>query len=57
VLLSPAGPLAWASGRAGLAGPSPAIWAELDPAPKKLCWAGPGPVQSSQKNKKQKNKK
>jgi len=32
MLLSPAGPLAWASGWAGLAG----LWAELDPAKKKV---------------------
>jgi len=36
VLLSPAGPLAWANGRAGLAGPSPAHVGCAGPSPKKI---------------------
>jgi len=37
VLLSPAEPLAWASGQAGLAGSNPApTWAELGPDPKNI---------------------
>jgi len=50
-LINSAGPLVWASGRAGWARPSP-FWAELGPAQK--IYAKPGRAQPSQKNNKNK---
>jgi hypothetical protein len=49
-LLCPAGPLAWASGRAGLARPSPT-------SPYGLSWAQPKKIEKNKKTKKQKKQK